>query len=329
MNKKEYYSVNDGMLWEEAPREKDYIWRYSGNPIFNLDDLEYFWHICNSAVVMVDGKYIGVFRCEDKTGTPDLYIGRSDDGTHWQLEETPIVFYEKDGSVFEKLYCYDPRLIKIEDAYYVVFCADVDGPSIYIAKTKDFQHFEKIPNGFLPFNRNGVLFPEKINGQYVMLNRPSDSGNTPFGNIYISYSNDLVYWGNHKLLMKNFHLGNNFWERIKIGAGPAPIKTDEGWLLIYHGVQATCNGLVYSVGVALLDLQDPSIVKYRANRLLLEAKESYETIGFTSNVVFPTCALTDSNGRIAIYYGVADTNMAIAFTTVDKLLEFVKKYDKK
>ena len=329
MNKKEYYSVNDGMLWEEAPREKDYIWRYSGNPIFNLDDLDYFWHICNSAVVMVDGKYIGVFRCEDKTGAPDLYIGRSDDGVHWQLEETPIVFYEQDGSVFKKLYCYDPRLIKIEDAYYVVFCADVDGPSIYIAKTKDFQRFEKIPNGFLPFNRNGVLFPEKINGQYVMLNRPSDSGDTPFGNIHISYSNDLVYWGNHKLLMKNFHLGNNFWERIKIGAGPAPIKTDEGWLLIYHGVQATCNGFVYSMGVALLDLQDPSIVKYRANRLLLEAKESYETTGFTSNVVFPTGALTDSNGRIAIYYGAADTNMAIAFTTVDKLLEFVKKYDKK
>lgn len=329
MNKKEYYSVNDGMLWEEAPSEKDYIWRYSGNPIFNLDDLEYFWHVCNSAVVMVDGKYIGVFRCEDKTGAPDLYVGRSDDGTHWQLEETPIVFYEQDGSVFKKLYCYDPRLIKIEDAYYVVFCADVDGPSIYIAKTKDFQRFEKIPNGFLPFNRNGVLFPEKINGQYVMLNRPSDSGDTPFGNIHISYSNDLIYWGNHKLLMKNFHLGNNFWERIKIGAGPAPIKTDEGWLLIYHGVQATCNGFVYSMGVALLDLQDPSIVKYRANRLLLEAKESYETTGFTSNVVFPTGALTDSNGRIAIYYGVADTNMAIAFTTVDKLLEFVKKYDKK
>ena len=329
MNKKEYYSVNDGMLWEEAPSEKDYIWRYSGNPIFNLDDLEYFWHVCNSAVVMVDGKYIGVFRCEDKTGAPDLYVGRSDDGTHWQLEETPIVFYEQDGSVFEKLYCYDPRLIKIEDAYYVVFCADVDGPSIYIAKTKDFQHFEKIPNGFLPFNRNGVLFPEKINGQYVMLNRPSDSGDTPFGNIHISYSNDLIYWGNHKLLMKNFHLGNNFWERIKIGAGPAPIKTDEGWLLIYHGVQATCNGFVYSMGVALLDLQDPSIVKYRANRLLLEAKEIYETTGFTSNVVFPTGALTDSSGRIAIYYGVADTNMAIAFTTVDKLLEFVKKYDKK
>ena len=185
-----------------------------------------------------------------------------------------------------------------------------------------------IPTGFLPFNRNGVLFPEKINGQYVMLNRPSDSGNTPFGNIYISYSNDLVYWGNHKLLMKNFNNNKCYWERIKIGAGPTPIKTEEGWLLIYHGVQATCNGFTYSVGVALLDLNDPSIVKYRANRYLLSPEEVYEVTGFTPNCIFPCSAITDSNGRVAIYYGAADTNMAVAFTTVDKLLEFVKKFSK-
>lgn len=327
MDAKEYYNENDGMIWEEAPNEGCLIWRYSGNPLFDLKTQDHFWHICNSAVAIVDGQYVGVFRCEDKTGTPDLYVGRSVDGATWELETTPIVFYEEDGSVFQKLYCYDPRLIKIDDVYYVVFCADVDGPSIYIAKTTDFQRFEKITNGFLPFNRNGVLFPEKINGQYVMLNRPSDSGNTTFGNIHISYSNDLIYWGNHKLLMKNFHLGNNFWERIKIGAGPTPIKTDEGWLLIYHGVQATCNGWSYSFGVAVLDLDDPSKVKYRANRLLMGAEEFYETTGFTPNVIFPTCALTDSKGRIAIYYGAADTNMAIAFTTVDKLLEFAKRYN--
>ena len=323
----EYYKDNDGMLWEDAPTPDSVIWRYSGNPLFDLKSQDHFWHICNSAVAIVNGEYVGIFRCEDKTGSPELYVGRSADGAKWELETTPIVFYEEDGSVFQKLYCYDPRLIKLDGVYYVVFCADVDGPSIYIAKTADFKRFDKLPNGFLPFNRNGVLFPEKINGQYVMLNRPSDSGNTQFGNIHISYSNDLVYWGNHKLLMKNFHLGNNFWERIKIGAGPTPIKTDEGWLLIYHGVQGTCNAWSYSFGVAVLDLEDPSKVKYRANRLLMAAEEPYETAGFTANVIFPTCALTDSEGRISVYYGAADTNMAIAFTTVDKLLAFAKKYN--
>ena len=260
------------------------------------------------------------------SGFLSIYLGKSENGSDWQLESKPIVFYNEDGSVFEKPYCYDPRLIKIEDVYYVVFCADIEGPSIYIAKTVDFNRFEMIPTGFLPFNRNGVLFPEKINGQYVMLNRPSDSGNTPFGNIYISYSNDMIYWGRHKLLMKNFH-NEAYWERIKIGAGPTPIKTEEGWLLIYHGVQATCNGFTYSVGVALLDLEDPSIVKYRANRYLLSPEDVYEVTGFTPNCIFPCSAITDSSGRIAIYYGAADTNMAIAFTTVDKLLEFVKRYN--
>ena len=323
-----YYQKNDGMFWLPNDGDNSYIWRYRGNPLFEMSKMENFWHICNSAAVIVNGEYVGVFRCEDKMGKPDLYVGKSKDGIHWDLENEPIIFYEKDGSVFEKLFCYDPRLIKIEDVYYVVFCADVDGPSIYIAKTQDFKYFEKIPTGFLPFNRNGVLFPEKFNGQYVMLNRPSDDGNTPFGNIYISYSNDLVYWGNHKLLMRNFHLGNNFWEKVKIGAGPTPIKTDEGWLLIYHGVQSTCNGLTYSMGVALLDLEDPSKVKYRTTRYLLAPEELYETTGFTTNVIFPCSAIVDSKGHITIYYGVADTNMAIAFTTVEKLLAFVKKYSK-
>ena len=321
-----YYKENDGMIWEDAPNKDSYIWRYSKNPLFNIKNSEYFWHICNRAVVMVGGSYVGVFRCENKSGTPDLYVGKSENGVDWDLQTNPIVFYNADGSVFEKPYCYDPRLIKIDGVYYVVFCADIEGPSIYIAKTVDFKRFETIPTGFLPFNRNGVLFPEKINGQYVMLNRPSDSVNTPFGNIYISYSSDLVYWGNHKLLMKNFH-NQAYWERIKIGAGPTPIKTEEGWIIIYHGVQATCNGFTYSMGVALLDLYDPSKVIARANRYLLSPEEIYEVTGFTPNCIFPCSAITDSNGKIAIYYGVADTNMAIAFTTVDKLLEFVKKYN--
>ena len=325
---KGYYKDNKGMIWQEAPNDKAWIWRYDGNPLFDIENDEYFWHICNSAVVMFNGEYVGLFRCEDKRGIPDLYLGKSKDGANWTLETEPVAFYNPDGTRFTYPYAYDPRLIKIEDTYYTVFCADIEGPSIYIAKTKDFKHFEKVPTGFLPFNRNGVLFPEKINGQYVMLSRPSDDGNTPFGNIYISYSNDLVYWGNHKLLMKNW-LNECYWERLKIGAGPTPIKTDEGWLLIYHGVQRTCNSWTYSFGVALLDLEDPSKVLHRGSRYLLTPEKDYERIGFTDNVCFPTAALVDDEGHVSIYYGVADTNMAIACTTVDKLLEFVKKFDNK
>ena len=324
MSDKNYYSENDGMIWRPSKNTDEVIWRYEGNPLFDMPKMKNFWHICNSAVVMVNGKYVGVFRCEDKTGKPDLYLGKSDDGANWEISDKEIVFVKENGERFEYPYAYDPRVIKIEKAYYIVFCADVEGPSIYIGKTSDFERFEILPTGFLPFNRNGVLFPEKINGKYVMLSRPSDSGNTPFGNIYVSESPDLVHWGNHKLLMKNFY-ENSYWERIKIGAGPAPIKTDEGWLLIYHGVQGTCNGFVYSFGAALLDLDDPTKVKYRSKKYLMTPEEDYETVGFTSNVIFPCSALTDGQGRVTVYYGAADKTMAIAFTTVEKLLEFVKK----
>lgn len=320
------YSDIEKILWQNAKNEKDYIWRYEGNPLFDMRCSE-FWHICNSAVGIIDGKYIGIFRVEDKGGCPMLVLGRSEDGVKWEIESEKINLVNEDGNPFVMEYAYDPRLICLDGEYYIVFCADVCGPSIYIANTKDFKTFTVLQQGFLPFNRNGVLFPEKINGKYYMLNRPSDSGNTPFGHIYISESPDLRYWGNHRLVSQNFDTGKNFWERIKIGAGPAPIKTEEGWLLIYHGVQQTCNAWTYSVGVMLLDLKDPSKVLYKAKRYLLTPEESYETTGFTNNVCFPCSALCDKNGRITIYYGVADTNMAIAFTTVDKLLEFVKKYN--
>lgn len=320
------YGVNDKMFWQDTSDKSKYIWRYENNPIIDLENSE-FWHVYNSAVVIKDGKYTGVFRCEEKNGRPDLFMGYSNDGVNWDIETERIVMYNEDGSVFTYPYAYDPRVVGIDGVYYIIFCADIQGPDIYIAKTTDFKRFDMIPTGFLPFNRNGSLFPEKIDGKYYMLSRPDPSG-TSYGNIWISESEDLVHWGNHKLVMKNFYLGDNFWERIKIGAGPIPIKTERGWILIYHGVQATCNGLNYSIGVALLDLNDPSKVLKRADRYVLTAEKDYERCGFTPNVCFPCSALCNSKGQVTIYYGVADTNMAIAFTTVDKLLEFVDKYNK-
>jgi len=323
-----YYKENDGMFWESCTDDSEFIWRYKANPLFDMNKNE-FWHICNSAVAIKDGKYVGVFRVEEKTGRPMLVYGESVDGKKWNLDSEEIKLIQEDGTelVTQKEYCYDPRLIKLEEEYYIVFCGDINGPSVYTAKTKDFHNYYVLPLGFLPYNRNGVLFPEKIKGNYYMLSRPCDAGNTSFGHIYISESKDLIYWGRHKLVSKNFDTGYNYWERIKIGAGPTPIKTEEGWLVIYHGVQATCNAWTYSFGVILLDLIDPSKVLYKAKRYLLSPQENYERIGFTNNVCFPCSALCDSEGHVTIYYGVADTNMAIAFTTVDKLLEFVKKYD--
>jgi beta-1,4-mannooligosaccharide/beta-1,4-mannosyl-N-acetylglucosamine phosphorylase len=215
-------------------------------------------------------------------------------------------------------------LVKIEDAYYITWCDDMRGASIGLGRTRDFKAFTRLPNPFMPYNRNGVLFPRKVKGKYLMLTRPSDSGHTPFGNIYLSESPDLTHWGNHRFVMGNG--GKGWWQGTKVGAGPIPIETKRGWLLFYHGVSGTCNGFVYSMGAALLDLDDPSKVILRTGDYLLTPEKPYETTGFVPNVIFPCACLSEAGtGRIVIYYGAADTYTAIAFTQLDELLAHLEK----
>jgi len=216
---------------------------------------------------------------------------------------------------------YDPRVCEIDERYYVTWCNDFHGPTIGVAVTDDFQTFTQLENAFLPSNRNGVLFPRKINGKYMMLSRPSDWGHTPFGDIFLSQSTDLEYWGRHRYVMGRYA----GWQCTKIGPGPVPIETSEGWLMFYHGVVTTCNGYVYSFGAALLDLDQPWQVIARTNPYLFTPEADYETTGFVPNVVFPCAALTDAlTGRIAIYYGCADTRVGLCFAKVDEVVDFIK-----
>ena len=159
-----------------------------------------------------------------------------------------------------------------------------------------------------------------------MLSRPSDTGHTPFGDIFISQSPDLVFWGQHRHVMGPTKFEVSGWQCTKIGAGPIPIETDEGWLLIYHGVITTCQGYVYRMGAALLDIDEPWKVLYRSKDYILAPYEPYELMGDVPNVTFPCACLTDAaTGRIAIYYGCADTVTGLAFTTVDTLLNYIKE----
>ena len=215
-------------------------------------------------------------------------------------------------------------LVKVEDTYYIIWCQDFYGAAIGIAKTQDFKTFTRIENPFLPFNRNAVLFPRKINDKFMMLSRPSDSGHTPFGDIFISESPDMEYWGKHRHVMGK---GSEWWQNVKIGGGAAPIETSEGWLLFYHGVTGTCNGYVYSIGGAILDIDNPSVVKYRCDTFLLTPEEWYEERGFVPNVTFPCATIHDAeSGKIAIYYGCADTYVGLAFTKVDEIVSYIKEH---
>lgn len=312
--------------WEDKPAGCDrVVWRYSGNPVIPRDLIPTSNSIFNSAVVPFEGQFAGVFRCDDTERNMQLHSGRSVDGITWTLDPERIHFV---GPVAEELgwgYGYDPRVCWIDDRYYVTWCNCYHGPTIGVAWTRDFETYTQLENAYLPFNRNGVLFPRKINGKYAMYSRPSDNGHTPFGDIFYSESPDLVHWGRHRHVMRP----NGGWQSTKIGAGPTPIETTEGWLLVYHGVLTSCNGFVYSAGAALLDIDEPWKVIYRTAPYIMSPQALYECVGDVPNVAFPCAALTDApTGRIAFYYGAADTVTGLAFAQVDELIAFTKAHSR-
>ncbi|MFW5998830.1 MAG: glycoside hydrolase family 130 protein [Halanaerobiaceae bacterium] len=313
------------MPWEEEPEEhiEKVVWRSSQNPVIPRNLTPTANSIFNSAVVPYKDGFAGVFRIDNTAREMRIHAGRSDDGINWDIDPEPISFEKKvaDPEGGKSDYQYDPRVCKIGDKYYVTWCNGYHGPTIGVGYTYDFEKFYQLENAFLPFNRNGVLFPKKINGNFAMLSRPSDNGHTPFGDIFYSESPDMEFWGHHRHVMSP----TEGWQSTKIGAGPIPIETTEGWLMIYHGVLTSCNGFVYSVGAAILDREKPWEVKYRSKPYILSPKKDYECVGDVPNVVFPCAALTDADtGRIAIYYGGADTVTCLAYTKVDKLIKFIK-----
>lgn len=313
--------------WQDRPASsQDVVWRHAGNPIIGRRPAAGVQGIYNSAVVPYEDRFAAVFRLEKQTRFPRLHVGWSDDGLDWEIDLDPVEFVNAPLDPAD--YAYDPRVVKIEDTYYVSWCGGHNGPTIALARTTDFRFFERLENAFLPFNRNGVLFPRRIGGRYYMLSRPSDDGHTPFGDIYLSESPDLVYWGRHRLVMrKGGERAGQWWQRTKIGAGPVPIETPEGWLLIYHGVMDTCNGFVYSMGAALLDLEEPWRVRYRTDRHLLTPEADYEVSGHVPNVVFPCAAVHDAQSdRLAIYYGAADTCTCVCYARLGELVDYVKRH---
>jgi beta-1,4-mannooligosaccharide/beta-1,4-mannosyl-N-acetylglucosamine phosphorylase len=311
--------------WEERPAGSDAVmWRSARNPIIPRDLIPSSNSIFNSAVVPFQGKFAGVFRCDNKLRVQQLHAGWSVDGIHWKLNDERIQWKSEDDQTAEIdqfMYSYDPRVLWLEDRYYVTWCNGYHGPTIGVGYTRDFETFHQMENAFLPFNRNGVLFPRKINGKYAMLSRPSDNGHTPFGDIFYSESPDMRHWGRHRFVMAPLF----GWQATKIGAGPIPIETSEGWLLIYHGVLTSCNGFTYSFGAAMLDLEQPWKVLYRGAPYILAPMTDYECVGDTPNVAFPCAALVDGDtSRLALYYGAADTTTCLAFGYLDELVEWVK-----
>jgi len=297
--------------------------RYEKNPIIGPEFVPGANSIFNSAVMPYGDRYVGVFRIDTQAYQSELHLGWSDDGLDWEIEPERLrIPWDDPEMAADDGLGYDPRLQKIDDTYYVSWCAEYHGPTIGIAETRDFKSFRRICNAVPPYNRNAVLFPRKVDGKFAMLHRPSDRGHTPFGDTFYATSPDLVYWGRHRFVMGP----RGGWQSTKVGPGPAPIEMDNCWLLIYHGVRTTCNGFVYYAGGALLDLEKPWEVLYRTRRYLLAPTELYETMGDVPNVVFPVAALIDEKkNEMTLYYGCADTCIGVAYADMDELLDFIKK----
>ena len=300
-------------------RDRDFLRRWEGNPIITLEDIPFRCNtVFNGSPVKVDDEYLILLRVEGQQGYSIFALARSNDGYHFTVDEKPVMMPVRTGpfSKYESKGIEDPRITLIDGIYYIMFTAVSNwGPRIEIAKTKDFKKYERLALISEPGNKDGVLFPEKIKGKYARLDRPIGKN---IGSIWISYSEDLIHWGLSKVVLTPRF---GFWDSFRIGASAPPIKTEEGWLEIYHGIKMTNSGPIYRIGSALLDLTDPSKVIARCDEALLSPREYYERIGDVNNVIFACGAVVEPSGEIKIYYGAADTCICVATAQLDELIQ--------
>lgn len=297
----------------------DLIKRYEGNPILAKKDIPYpVETVHNAAVAKYDNKYIMLFRSHLRTGRSIIGIAESADGYKFISKDKPFMTPAKDGifAEYEEYGVEDPRITFIGNEYLITYSAySRHGVRIGLAKTKDFDDIERFSLITEADYRNCVIFPEKINGLYARLDRPH-SEISPWA-IWITYSPDLKFWGESKVVMKpeKYH-----WDEMKIGPGAPPIKTDKGWLSIYHGVFPTMDGSVYRLGVALHDLKDPSRLLGIGDSWILQPEDPWEVTGYVHNVVFSCAAIPEPDGAVKIYWGGADTVMCVGTAFISDLV---------
>ena len=295
------------------------IKRYFGNPILTKDDVPYeVATIHNAGAVKFGDKYILLFRAHLLNGRSIIGLAESKDGYEFKVREEPFMVPSNEGEfkLYEEHGVEDPRISLVDGEYLITYSAySRYGVRIGLAKTKDFIEVKRFALITEADYRNVVIFPEKFNGLYARLDRPH-SEISPWS-IWISYSPDLRYWGDSKVIMRpmKYH-----WDEMKIGPGATPIKTDKGWLNIYHGVFPTMAGSVYRLGVALHDLKDPSKVIGVSDRWILQPEEVYEVTGYVHNVVFSCGAIPEPDGTVKVYWGGADKVMCVGVADIDELV---------
>ena len=301
--------------------------RYSGNPILTVEDWPYKANsVFNAAAADVGGETILLARVEDYRGISHLTAARSRDGIKgWQIDESPTLRPEPENYPEEIWGVEDPRLTWIAEMKKWAICYtsfSKGGPLVSIAMTEDFKSFERLGPVMAPEDKDAALFPVKFNGLWAMLHRPTPRSALLGAHIWISFSPDLRHWGQHREII--FAREGGWWDANKIGLCTPPMKTEEGWLILYHGVRTTASGSIYRLGLILLDLENPAKVLRRTDEWIFGPKTVYEREGDVDDVVFP-CGWVKKDNKIFIYYGAADSRICLATADFQELMDFVLK----
>jgi beta-1,4-mannooligosaccharide/beta-1,4-mannosyl-N-acetylglucosamine phosphorylase len=318
------------MLQESKPRARytELFSRNPANPVLTAQDWPYPAHsVFNAGACQVRDQTVLLVRVEDRRGHSHLTVARSSDGvSNWRIDSKPSFAPDPASYVEEAWGVEDARLTWIEDraAWIIAYTAySPSGPLVSLAQTKDFSTFSRLGPVMPPEDKDAAVFSRKFGNQYAMIHCPISAGSSG-AHIWLSFSPDLTHWGDHHVLL---HARRGaWWDANKIGLSPPPLETPEGWLILYHGVRVTAGGCLYRLGLALLDLEDPRRVIRRGDEWVFAPETVYERQGDVNGVVFPCGWILDKpSGTIRIYYGGADTCLALASAQLADVLDYLCK----
>jgi predicted GH43/DUF377 family glycosyl hydrolase len=299
--------------------------RHEGNPILTAEQWPYPVHtVFNAGATRLrDGTTLLLCRVEDRRGHSHLCAARSRDGiSDWVVDAKPTFLPDPEGHPEELWGVEDPRITWVEEMqqYVIAYTAfSRGGPGVALARTSDFINFERLGLVMQPDDKDAALLPRRIDGNFVLVHRPVSDHSA---NIWLSFSPDLRNWGNHRPMLQARR--GSWWDANKIGLSPPLIETDEGWLMIYHGVRTTAAGGLYRLGLALFSANDPSVCLSRGSQWVFGPEAPYEHEGDVGHVVFPCgTTLLDDRDTIHMYYGGADTCVALARGSVKRCLAWL------
>jgi predicted GH43/DUF377 family glycosyl hydrolase len=306
------------------PNREPLFVRVPANPIIAPSDLPYPANaVFNPGAASVDGEIVLLLRVEDLRGISSLYVSRSEDGiSNWRHDPKPLL--TPDPNHPEEVWgCEDPRLAWLpeREEWAITYTAySSRGPLVSLAMTRDFREVRRLGPVMPPDDKDAALLPVRFDGRWAMIHRPAPIRGG--AHIWISFSPDLRHWGDHTMLIEA--RDGAWWDALKIGLGPPPALTSEGWLVMYHGAHLTASGPIYRVGLALLDRDDPTVVLRRSDEWVMAPMASYERVGDVSKVVFPNGWVVDEKAdRLMLYYGAADSVVALAVARVSEVLAHV------